>query len=97
MDPTGIMSPLMQFGFAGLSASLLGVLIWLVKSFISAMKCHNDALVKVTRETTNEIAKNTAAIAASFDRVHDVHDKQLATLQATHQELLQRPCLLDKK
>ena len=97
MEPTGIMQPLMQFGFAGLSAVLLGVLIWLVKLFIGTITEHNSTLVDVTKDTTTEIEKNTAAIAASFEKVHEVHARQLNVLEKTHQELLKRPCILPKE
>lgn len=72
------MSPIIQYGFAGFSLILLGVLIWLVRELLAVMK-----------ENNRVIAANTLAIAAvdkhssdALDVVIEVKDK-----------LLERPCM----
>ena len=48
-----IMSPLLQYGFAGFSIVLLGVLVWLIRELLSVLK-----------ENNRVIAENTQAIIA---------------------------------
>lgn len=87
-----MMDPILQFGFAGLSVVLLGILVWLVKQFLAAIQRHNEALVEVVKDTTEVIKDNTAAIAA----VGAKDDEQLEILREMEKRLLTRPCLIPK-
>jgi len=75
---TNLMTPIMQYGFAGFSVILLGILIWLVRE-----------LLKVLKENNKVIATNTAAIVQV-----DEHAKNtLAVSIECKNELLKRPCI----
>jgi hypothetical protein len=75
---TQIMSPIIQYGFAGFSLILLGVLIWLIRE-----------LLKVMKENNKIIAANTLAIIAV-----DKHSMEtLNILVEVKDTLLQRPCI----
>ena len=94
MGNTPLLEPYLQLGFGGLAIALMTLVVWLVKTFVATINSHNTTLVQITKETTEEIGKNTAAIASSFDRVHDVHERQLKTMQDTKDELFKRPCIV---
>jgi hypothetical protein len=64
MDPTvpaqalNALTPILQYGFAGFSLLLLGVIVWLVRQLINVLRANNRALdrltaalVTVTRDT----------------------------------------------
>ena len=89
-------NPVIQWGFAGLSVVLLGLLVWLVKTFVETVRDTNDKIVSITKETTTEIGANTAAIAQGFEKVHDIHSRQLKALESMSYELNKRPCILPK-
>ncbi len=51
---TTVMTPIMQFGFAGLSLVLLGIVIWLIRQLLLVIQRNNDV-----------VAANTHAIMSS--------------------------------
>lgn len=87
IDP--LMSPIIQYGFAGFCVVLLGLLVWIVR--IGA---------KMGHEVTEVVANNTATIDkvnATVER-HETNAFQRAkdTLDAVHdmrEKLISRPCL----
>ena len=44
MDTTPIMSPLIQYGFAGFSLILLAVLVWLIRELLIVLKANNRVM-----------------------------------------------------
>lgn len=68
----------MQYGFAGLSAVLLVILVWLVRE-----------LLKILKETNNVIATNTQAIRD----VDDNSKSALKVGTEVKDELFKRPCI----
>jgi len=77
-ESTTIMTPIIQYGFAGLSAVLLAILVWLIRE-----------LLKVLKENNIVIATNTQAIQAV-----DGHSQEtLAVTVEMKNELLKRPCI----
>lgn len=75
---TSIMSPIMQWGFAGFSGILLSILVWLIRE-----------LLKVLKENNRIIASNTEAI----NRVGGSADSTLQTVSKLKDELYRRPCV----
>lgn len=73
-----IMTPVMQYGFAGLSAVLLGILVWLIRE-----------LLEVLKETNNVIAINTQAIK----NVDGNSQAALKVGIEVKDELYKRPCI----
>lgn len=68
----------MQYGFAGLSAILLAILVWLISKLLDLL------------EKTNQIiSDNTKAICDVDKRTID----ELKLLRAIHDKLLTRPCM----
>lgn len=78
METNGILTPIMQYGFAGLSAVLLVILVWLVRE-----------LLKILKETNNVIATNTQAIKD----VDDNSKSALRIGIEVKEELYKRPCI----
>jgi len=68
----------LQYGFAGVSAVLFGILIWLIKALLSLQK-----------DTNKVIEKNTSA----NNRIVDLQEKQLITIDALKEKLISRPCI----
>ena len=70
------MSPLIQYGFAGFSLILLGVLIWLIRELLGVLKENN----KVISENTAAIRMVDKNTTDSFKIMVEIKD-----------QLLQRP------
>jgi len=75
---TSIMSPIMQWGFAGFSGILLSILVWLIRE-----------LLKVLKENNRIIASNTEAI----NRVGGSADETFRVVDGLKNELYRRPCI----
>jgi len=73
-----IMSPLIQYGFAGFSLILLAVLIWLIRELLSVLK-----------ENNRVIAENTQAIKSVDKNTNDT----LGIMIEIKDELFKRPCI----
>ena len=88
-----IAAPIIQYGFAGLCAVLLAILVWLVKTFAQVVKDLHNQSVELTQTTTSVVKENTEAIR----EVKSVEDQQVAVLTQLKDKLLERPCLLPNK
>ncbi len=75
---THVMSPIIQFGFAGFSVILLGILIWLIRELLTVIK-----------ENNRIIAANTIAIASVVKNSADT----MTILVDVKDEILKRPCI----
>jgi len=65
-----ILQPIVQYGFAGTTALLLGIVVWMV----NRSDCNFDKVIEMQRQTNQVIERNTAAIAALGDLVsHNSH------------------------
>lgn len=73
-----IMSPLLQYGFAGFSLILLGVLVWLIRELLAVLKANNKV-----------IAENTQAIKTVDKNTSDT----FGIMVVIKDELLKRPCI----
>ena len=73
-----VMTPVIQFGFAGLSLILIAIIVWLIRQLLTLLG-----------ETNKIIAANTAAISGIAVQVAD----ELRLLRTTHDLLLARPCI----
>jgi len=70
MSTTNILQPIMQAGFAGMCAALLGIVVWMVEK----TDCRFNEMLKAQQETNQVIERNTAAIAALGELVaHNQH------------------------
>jgi len=69
---------IVQFGFAGFCAALLGVLVWLVRQ-----------LLQLQRDSSDVIARNTEAVHDLLTLVSD----SVRLLREVHNKLLARPCI----
>ena len=72
------MSPLIQYGFAGFSLILLGVLIWLIRELLLVLKENNRVIAENT-QAIKSVDKNTTNTFAIMVEIKD--------------ELLKRPCI----
>lgn len=79
---TSIMNPLIQFGFAGLSIILLGILVWLIRQLLDVLK-----------ENSRVISMNTQAIKEVGDTAKSTLDLSIEMKN----ELLRRPCIAQFK
>jgi hypothetical protein len=55
-----ILAPLMQYGFAGMTAVLLAIVVWMV----DCAEGKFEEVLKMQKETNQVIERNTAAITA---------------------------------
>ncbi len=62
----GILQPIIQYGFAGMCAVLLGIQVWMVHR----ADCRFDTILKMQEATNAVIERNTAAIESLADAVH---------------------------
>lgn len=70
MSNATILQPIVQYGFAGMTAVLLGIVVWMV----DRSDCNFDKVLEMQRQTNQVIERNTAAIAALADLVeHTSH------------------------
>lgn len=78
MDPSPVLNPIIQFGFAGMCAILLVMLAWLIKRLLDL------------QTTTNAVvAENTTAIQTLIAQ----SAREENSLEALNRKLLSRPCL----
>lgn len=81
MASDAILDPLVQHGFLGLSAVLLGLLIWLVRKVLELLE-----------RTNTIIHENTQAI-----RSLDLRNSELLRVTGDLRDrLLSRPCIIDQ-
>ncbi|MCE5306371.1 MAG: hypothetical protein LLG20_01895 [Acidobacteriales bacterium] len=81
METKGIAELLIQGGFAGMCAVLLGLLFWMIKTLIALIREHNTVLQAHTI-VMSEIDKRSGELLQLNRQVHD--------------RLLARPCLMKK-
>ncbi len=82
MSSDWIASPLLQYGFAGFSAVLLGLVIWLIKKLLSVIEANSRV-----------IEENTAAIRDLTVMTSDL----LKLNRSLHDKLISRPCIAKKE
>jgi len=87
MEP--LFSPYIQYGFAGFSFLLVGVIVWLVRQVLRNQRDGNA----IQRHLAEVIAGNTHAIAECGALAAD----QMRLLRQIHDRLLQRPCLMQSR
>lgn len=78
MDENLFLTPIIQYGFAGFSAVLLVIIVWLIRR-----------LLDVLRENNKIIAANTTAIS----EVRKLTEEELKLLRILNDRLLVRPCM----
>ena len=77
-EPTNIMTPIVQYGFAGLCVVLLGILVWLIKELLVILK-ENNRVISANTQAIQQVDRHSADALAIGIEVKD--------------ELLKRPCI----
>lgn len=92
-----LLQPVLQAGFAGMAAVLLGTLIWLAKRFLDqsdkareAQAASDARMAEQMQRTAEVISQNTVAITNLLEATN----AQKAELRRMVDELLTRPCML---
>ena len=83
-----LLTPLIQYGFAGFCAVLIGIIVWLIAK-----------LLDVLRQTNRTIARNTEAVSRQADeRIQDreLSKQHMELLRSINDKLLSRPCIAEK-
>lgn len=81
-NATGILNPIVQYGFAGMCGVLLAILVWLIAKLMALL------------EKTNSIVEaNTNAINALVGKV----DMNIQISVECKDRLLSRPCIAKKE
>jgi len=78
MSSESILSPIMQFGFAGFSGVLLVILVWLINKLLGVLERNNQI-----------ISDNTNAINTLITN----EQQNATTLADLRDKVLQRPCI----
>jgi len=73
-----ITQPIVQYGFVGFCAVLLGIVVWLIQRLLGVLDANNRI-----------IAGNTEAIRAQAKMTQDL----LVLNRSMHDKLLSRPCI----
>lgn len=79
------LEPIVQYGFLGLSAILLGIIVWLIRR-----------LLVLLEQTNSIIAQNTQAIAKNSSAIDEQTLQTAETAKAVwrlHDKLISRPCI----
>ena len=79
---TWMIGPVVQYGFIGFSAVLLGVVVWLIRQLLVVLEANS----RVIADNTEAIRKLTAMTDDLLDRTRTLHDKMLC-----------RPCIALKE
>jgi cell division protein FtsB len=77
-----VLEPIIQYGFLGFSAVLLGVVIWLIQKLLALLAASN----RVITANTEAIRNLTAQTCDLLRLTRSLHDKLLA-----------RPCIAEKE
>lgn len=75
-----LLQPIVQYGFAGMCAILLGILIWMIRRVLDAFKSNGEII------TANTNAINT---------LNNNMTEQRAEIGGLKEELYRRPCMVD--
>ena len=82
MEPSVLfLQPLVQYGFLGFSAVLLGVVIWLIKRLLLVIAANNHV-----------IAENAAATKLLTATVSDL----MILTRSLHDKIISRPCIANR-
>ncbi|MBI5725254.1 MAG: hypothetical protein HZA50_14945 [Planctomycetes bacterium] len=73
-----IMQPIVQYGFLGFSAVLLGIVVWLIRRLLELLDANNRI-----------IAANTDAIRDLTNMTSDL----LKLNRSLHDKIISRPCI----
>ena len=73
-----ITEPIIQYGFVGFSAVLLGVVIWLIQKLLGVLERNSEV-----------IARNTDAIRDLTSMTQDL----LKLNRSLHDKIISRPCI----
>jgi len=91
-----LLQPVLQAGFAGMAAVLLGIMIWLAKRVLDQADKNRTAQVDSDTRMADQVQKMSDAMAqntlASRNLV-DAMNVQTAELRKLAEELMTRPCL----
>ncbi len=77
-----LLDPIIQYGFAGMCAVLLVIIVWLIRN-----------LMKLLEKTNEIISANTQAIC-QVDK-HSI--EALKILRETHDKIIARPCIAKRE
>ena len=77
-----VMRPIIEYGFLGFSAVLLGVVIWLIKKLLLVLERNSEV-----------IARNTEAIRDLTSQSCDL----LKLNRSLHDKIISRPCIASKE
>ncbi len=82
METMTVLSPIMQYGFAGLSGILIMIIVWLINKLLGVLK-----------DTNQIVANNTVAIREVVSLTRD----SIKLLRDVHDKLIARPCIAEKQ
>ena len=77
-----MVAPIVQYGFLGFSAVLLGVVIWLIKKLLGVLERNSEV-----------IARNTEAIRDLTSMTCDL----LKLNRSLHDKIISRPCIASQE
>ncbi|HOD83625.1 MAG: hypothetical protein BWX88_05155 [Planctomycetes bacterium ADurb.Bin126] len=77
-----ITQPIVQYGFVGFAAVLLGIVVWLIQKLLAVLEANNRI-----------IAANTEAIHDLTSMTADL----LKLSRSLHDKIISRPCIAQKE
>ena len=76
-----MISPIVNYGFAGFAAVLLGVVVWLIKKLLVVLERNSEVIVR-----------NTEAIRDLTSMTSDL----LKLNRSLHDKIISRPCIAER-
>jgi hypothetical protein len=72
---TTIMAPIIQWGFAGLSGILLGILVWLIRELLGVLK-ETNMVIATNTHTIQEVERSSMMVKDVVDAMKDEMNKR---------------------
>jgi len=89
MDPTQIVKPIVEWGFAGIAAVQLGIIVWLIRRLLDMIARLNGLIER----NTLVVERNTKAIKDGEGLQRD----HIKLTRSINDRLLSRPCIATRE
>ena len=88
-----VLSPMVQFGFAGFSAVLIGIVVWMIKKMSGIFETMN-ILIKNNTKVIGEFNSSMGDVRDEIKYVKSDQAEHIALTRDMREKLLSRPCMI---
>lgn len=100
MPPKWLAEPIVQYGFVGMSAVLLCVVVWLIWKVLGLFKDNQTVIAANTKAITElmaEMQANGEKMKAQHDALFENQRDLLKLERSLHDKIIARPCIATKE